>query len=77
MSKHSSLWYRRTLELLEVKKINRFTGHLNINSLLNTFYQLKLVIKNKDDILEMYITETKSDNCEQGERGFQILVNMW
>ena len=49
------------LNELTLKNINRLViGHLNINSLSNKFDQLKLIIKNKGDIL--VITETKLDS---------------
>ena len=49
------------LNELRVKNVNRLViCHLNINSLSNKFDQLKLIIKNKVDIL--VITETKLDS---------------
>ena len=49
------------LNELRLKNINKLViSHLNINSLSNKFDQLKLIIKNKVDIL--VITETKLDS---------------
>ena len=49
------------LNELRLKNINKLViSHLNINSLSNTFDQLKLIIKNKVDVL--VITETKLDS---------------
>ena len=49
------------LNELRLKNINKLViSHLNINSLSNKFNQLKLIIKNKVDIL--VITETKLDS---------------
>ena len=49
-----------TLKLINIKNKNRLIlAHLNINSLRNKFDALKLLIKEKIDIL--VITETKLD----------------
>ena len=49
------------LNELRLNSINKLViSHLNINSLSNKFDQLKLIIKNKVDIL--VITETKLDS---------------
>ena len=49
------------LNVLRLKNINKLViCHSNINSLSNSFDQLKLIIKNKVDVL--VITETKLDS---------------
>ena len=52
------MWHTEILKWIKAKNINKLViCHLNINSLSNTFDQLKLIIKNKVDIL--VIIETK------------------
>lgn len=41
----------RLIRQLRIKNINRYIRHLNINSLRNKFYQLKLLVLGNVDVL--------------------------